>query len=241
MTTRNIRAFDYVNHPYEAVRDALSADIGGIFQRATKVAEERRDELVAALEVSIGGLQVSKDVTIQVGAIREQGAVHARVTHVELAWQAAAQPALFPMMKADLRIYGLSPTETQIDLSGEYEPPLGLLGSAIDAVVGHRLAEASVHRFVRAVVERLRHDIKRSTLAPEGNAEQYRPLHGNNGAWFRAVRLRPASTYEQRSSAGPLQSQRPRCTEARGSRSKPSENRRILPAPRDPGVRSVFQ
>jgi hypothetical protein len=36
---------------------------------------------------------------------------------------------------------------------------MGVLGTAIDAVVGHRIAEASVHRFVRAVVERLRQDL----------------------------------------------------------------------------------
>src|SRR5688572_27787934 len=161
MATTRIRAYDYVNHPYELVRDAMRADTAGILQRATRVAEERGDEIVAALEVSVAGLRVSKDVTIRVGAIREEGSVHARVTHVELEWQAREQPGLFPIMKADLRLYSLSPTETQVELSGDYEPPLGLLGGALDAVVGHRLAEASVHRFVRAVVERLRQDVKR--------------------------------------------------------------------------------
>jgi hypothetical protein len=61
-------------------------------------------------------------------------------------------------MKADVAIYPLSPTETQIDFSGKYEPPLGLFGGAMDAAVGHRMAEASVHRFVVAVVERLRQE-----------------------------------------------------------------------------------
>jgi hypothetical protein len=36
---------------------------------------------------------------------------------------------------------------------------MGVLGTALDAVVGHRIAEASVHRFVRAIVERLRQDL----------------------------------------------------------------------------------
>lgn len=160
MATHRIRAYDYVNHPYESVRDAVRADAAGILQRATMMAEKRGGEIVAALEVNIAGLRVSKEVVVRVGAIREEGSVHSRVTHVELEWQAREQPGLFPAMKADLRIYPLSPTETQIDLEGDYEPPLGLLGSAVDAVVGHRLAEASVHRFVRAVVERLRQDVQ---------------------------------------------------------------------------------
>ena len=59
-------------------------------------------------------------------------------------------------MRADLSVYPLSGKETQVDLRGTYAPPLGLLGGAIDALAGHRIAEAAVHRFVTAVAERLR-------------------------------------------------------------------------------------
>jgi len=159
MTKRVVRAFDYVNHPYEPVRDAVRKDAAGIFQKATQAAEERGGQIVASLSVNLSGLQISKDIAVQIGAMREEGSLFSRVTHVELEWHAAENPGLFPAMKADLKIYPLSATETEIDLSGEYEPPLGLLGGAIDAVLGHRLAEASVHGFVRAVVERLRRDV----------------------------------------------------------------------------------
>ena len=62
-------------------------------------------------------------------------------------------------MSAELRVYPLSFTETQVELVGNYDPPMGALGTALDAVLGHRIAEASVHRFVRAIVERLRQDL----------------------------------------------------------------------------------
>jgi hypothetical protein len=159
MSKRAIRAFDYVNHRYEAVRDAIRSDAAGIFQRATRVATERGGEIVAALSVNISGVQLSKNVAIEIGAISEEGSSLTRVTHVPLSWHASENPGLFPVLQADLRIYPLSSTETEVDLVGEYEPPLGLLGGAIDAVVGHRLAEASVHRFVSEVVERLRRDV----------------------------------------------------------------------------------
>ena len=81
------------------------------------------------------------------------------MTRVPLRWQARDTPGLFPAMQAELKIYPLSFTETQVELSGHYDPPMGVLGSAVDAMVGHRLAEASVHRFVRAIVERLRQDL----------------------------------------------------------------------------------
>jgi hypothetical protein len=54
-------------------------------------------------------------------------------------------------MKADLSIYPITATETQLDFNGLYEPPLGPLGKAVNAIIGHPIAEASVHRFVSDV------------------------------------------------------------------------------------------
>jgi len=164
MSQREIRAFDYVNQPYEPVRDALSAHAPSIFQRATKLAEDRSGELVASLSVDVAGIQVSKDIKIQIGTIREETSGHgelSRITHIPLEWQAMDAPGLFPAMKAELKVYPLSFTETQVELSGSYDPPMGVLGSAVDRVLGHRLAEASVHRFIKAIVERLKADLGR--------------------------------------------------------------------------------
>ena len=162
MTEREIRAFDYVNQPYEPVRDALQKNALSIFQRATKLAEDRSGDLVASLSVDLAGVKVTKDIAIQVGDIREEAAGHgelSRVTHIPLEWEAADSPGLFPAMRAELKVYPLSFTETQVELSGSYDPPMGVLGSAVDRMLGHRLAEASVHRFVRAIVERLKVDL----------------------------------------------------------------------------------
>jgi hypothetical protein len=67
-------------------------------------------------------------------------------------------------MQAELSFWPLTSTETQLELEGAYEPPLGLVGGAIDAAVGHRLAEAVVHRFLNDVVEQLRRDIPLRTF-----------------------------------------------------------------------------
>jgi len=158
---RTIRAFDYVNQPYEPVRDAIRNDALAILSKATKLAQERGETVVAALRVSLAGIELSKDVSIRVVSIDEEGgaSVLSRVTHVKLEWQATDSPGLFPAMSADLRVYPLSHTETQVELVGEYEPPMGALGKLLDAVAMHRLAEASVHHLVTSVVERLREDL----------------------------------------------------------------------------------
>ncbi len=71
-------------------------------------------------------------------------------------WEAAERPRLFPLMNAQLSLYPLTARETQLDFLGQYDPPLGLLGGAVDAVIGHRIAEASVHRLVADVARYLR-------------------------------------------------------------------------------------
>ena len=156
---REVRAFDYVNHPYEPVRDLLLKEAPRIFAGATKVAETRAGEIVSSLSIDIKGIQISKDITIKVRSFQERpGPKLTHVLHIGLDWEAKESPGLFPVMKADLSLYPLSSTETQVDLTGHYEPPMGALGGVIDAALGHRLAEASVHRFLAEVVERLRRE-----------------------------------------------------------------------------------
>ncbi len=160
--SREIRSFDYVNHPYDKVREALAGDAASVFRSATRAAASRSQSVAAALEIDIAGLKVAKDIEISVEDIEEDttGARSTPRTRLQVAWAAASSPGLFPLMKAEMAIYPLTGTETQIDFFGRYEPPMGWLGSAVDAVAGHKIAEASVHRFVNRVAEYLR-----STLA----------------------------------------------------------------------------
>lgn len=153
-----IRCYDYVNHPYEQVRDALSNDPAAIFQAATKAAASRAKTVASELRVNVAGIEVGTDISIVVRKVEEfAGEVKSPpTTRLELEWEAAKTPRLFPFMRAELCIYRLTATETQLDFSGRYEPPLGALGSTIDAIIGHRIAEASVHRFVSDVADYLR-------------------------------------------------------------------------------------
>jgi hypothetical protein len=156
--SREIRCYDYVNHSYEQVRDALSHDAIAVFQSATKAAASRAQSVAAELRVDIGGIAIEADIRIEVRKVEERPAdsMSGPVTRLQLEWEAARNPRLFPFMKADLSIYPLTSTETQLDFSGVYEPPLGPLGKAMNAVAGHRIAEVSVHRFVNDVAGYLR-------------------------------------------------------------------------------------
>lgn len=155
---RKVRSFDYVNHPYPRVSEALSEHPLEIFRSASRAAAARVRSLASELRVSLGGIEVGAEIDISVGLIEEaeRGPTAGPVTRLHLEWEAARHPRLFPLMRGVLAAYALTASETQLDFSGEYDPPLGALGDALDAAVLHRLAEASVHRFIQDVAQHLR-------------------------------------------------------------------------------------
>jgi hypothetical protein len=155
---REIRCYDYVNHSYEQVRDALAGDTLAVFQAATNTAAMRARSVASQLRADIGGIGVEADIKISVHKVEEKASegMAGPSTRLQLEWEAATMPRLFPLMKAELSIYPLTTTETQLDFLGSYEPPLGALGKAMNAIAGHRIAEASVHRFVSDVAGYLR-------------------------------------------------------------------------------------
>ena len=159
---QTIRCFDYVNHPYQQVRDKLSEDALVVFQAATKGATSRARSVASGLRVDIGGVTVEAGIRIIVKTIAETARTGANTdpsTRIELEWEAEKMPYLFPLMRAELSIYPLTSTETQLDFSGVYEPPMGVIGSAVDGIAGHRIADATVHRFVADVAAYLRQSL----------------------------------------------------------------------------------
>ena len=159
---RKIRCYDYVNHPYERVRDELKQNALMVFQSATKTAASRAQSVAAELRVDFAGIGVKSDIKIDVKRIDEKAAGSASIpsTKLTLQWEAARLPRLFPLMKGELFVYPLTATETQLDFSGVYKPPFGTVGKTVNAIVGHRIAEASVHRFVGEVAGYLRQALR---------------------------------------------------------------------------------
>jgi hypothetical protein len=159
---RKIHCYDYVNHSYEQVCSALSTDAPGVFQSATKAAASRAQSIASELRIDIGGIGIQADIQVSVKNIEVKPgkARSGPVTRLQLEWEAARMAKLFPLMNADLSIYPITATETQLDFDGFYQPPLGPLGKAMNAMAGHRIAKACIHRFVSDVAEYLRKTLR---------------------------------------------------------------------------------
>jgi hypothetical protein len=156
--THPLRCYDYVNHPFARVREAVNEHASEIFKLATTSASERQRDIGVQLRVRVGALEIGTEVSVKVGPVHDtmSSPLGHEVAEFPLEWSSIKNPSLFPHMKAKLSVYPLSNTETQLELEGSYDPPLGVLGDAIDAVVGKRIAEATVLRFVQDVAAQLR-------------------------------------------------------------------------------------
>ncbi len=72
-----------------------------------------------------------------------------------ISWRSSKSERLVPMLDADLELVALDGSGCQLSLMGSYRPPLSVIGAAGDRLLGHRVAEACVRRFVLDVAERV--------------------------------------------------------------------------------------
>jgi hypothetical protein len=162
-----LRVYDYVNHPFAKVSAALSQDTAGILRRATTVAGARADELGGTLHAHVGPIDVTAEIGIEVGPIDETPLASGRAAlRIPITWHAIHATRAFPAMQAELTIYPLTSTETQLELAGTYAPPLGALGRAIDSALLHRIAEASVLQLLQEVARYLRETLNAPVARP---------------------------------------------------------------------------
>lgn len=151
----NIRWQERVHRPYETVRLALEASSSEIIKWATCAAvEQSQEEVVADLHTKVAGIEFHRDVVVMIKSCEELKSESQHRLAIELEWRSVEAAGFFPIMNAKLFVIPVG-GEAQLDFRGEYNPPLGIVGQAIDAVVGERIAESSVKHFVSEIAERL--------------------------------------------------------------------------------------
>ncbi len=149
----------YVHRRFEDVCRLLSEHPERVLQGATDSAAGVAEGVVADLHFAVGGFEVGKAVRIRAGEMDRDGD---QVARLPVEWEAEGNRGLFPTMVADLEVYTLAEEPrplTQVALVGHYRPPLSVLGAAGDALAGRRVAEATVHHFVKEIRERIEREL----------------------------------------------------------------------------------
>ena len=71
-----------------------------------------------------------------------------RAAGLAIRWEATGPAGgLFPVLDADLRLASTGDQATLLTMAGAYRPPLGPLGEALDRVILHRVADATIRHF----------------------------------------------------------------------------------------------
>lgn len=143
----------FLNLPYPArdVEEALLQAPERWIPTLARDARHRGEALLARVGFGPARLRVAKRVEIRVGQVRQLPAK----TLLPVSWKATGASAIFPVMEGDIEVAPLGPRLTQLSFSGRYEPPLSVLGRALDRALLHRVAEATVKDFLDQVGDRL--------------------------------------------------------------------------------------
>ena len=134
---------------FTVARERLMQLAGSEFLLSTS--EDAYDLGTAGLaRVGIPGL--SKLVRVQARDLAvTQGSVG-----LAIRWEATGPGGgLFPVLDADIRLVREGGRAAVLTMSGVYRPPLGALGQALDRVVLHRVAAATIRDFLAQVAARI--------------------------------------------------------------------------------------
>jgi hypothetical protein len=136
----------YVELPLAAgqVEESLLASPPGWLAAIAGEAQARGDELLTAVGVGPLGPRLGRRVAIELGdPVRFPS-----MTSLPLTWEPIGLEGLLPRLDATIEVGSLGQDRTQLAISARYRPPLGVVGRAIDLVLLHRVAEATLKDFL---------------------------------------------------------------------------------------------
>ena len=141
------------------IDDEVPLDVGFDAARARLADLARDDTLASAAEAAYGegvtelikvGPLGSEPGTSKMVEVRFRNLVE-RDDYAGLAvrWEATGPGGgLFPALDADIMVMPAGERSSKLRLTGSYRPPLGALGSALDAAILHRVARATIRAFL---------------------------------------------------------------------------------------------
>jgi hypothetical protein len=109
------------------------------------------EKLLSELGFNLGKRRVGRRIKVDIGAPKTA----AGLMFLHIRWQASTVTGLFPTLEGDLEVAALGRAKTQLGLSANYKPPLGLVGKIADRALFHRVAEVTVKDFLERIGERL--------------------------------------------------------------------------------------
>jgi hypothetical protein len=112
------------------------------------------DGLLAKIGVQVAGIRLYKHGRVAFGAARLNTGPGR--TLLPVSWESTGGPPVFPRLEGTLAIEALDHDLGRLTLSANYDPPLGQIGAALDRILLHRLAEATISDFLERLASQLK-------------------------------------------------------------------------------------
>ena len=145
-----VRYFVELSLPSDDVEKVLVQDPASWIPGIAGRADERGTELLT--EVGIGAEHLAHaSVALEFGALLKMPSK----TLLPFRWTAVGGGGLLPALEGDIEVARLGANMTQLAVNAQYEPPFGALGRAIDRILMHRVAEATLKDFLDRISETL--------------------------------------------------------------------------------------
>lgn len=160
------RYFIELPFPFATVEQALLSAPQDWVPGLARDAESRGELLLAEVGFGSDGHRAQKRVEIEIGAPYR----FPSKTILPVTWRATGAAGLFPVFDADIEVAPLGARRTQLSISARYKPPLGAVGRAIDRVLMHRVAEATIKDFLDRAGEALQGRVAEPGRSVEADA-----------------------------------------------------------------------
>ena len=144
-----------IERPLSSVVATMADDPGEVLANATKAAVSKANEVIVHLEGKWAWFDLDESVQAEVGTLEEDRSM----ARIPLSWKADKHKRLLPSLQGHLGFYSLSAKHTELSYTATYAPPLGLFGGIEDFLVGRRVLDAVLGRFLEEVVSHLEVEI----------------------------------------------------------------------------------
>jgi len=144
-----LRAFAEIRVPAGAATTVLRRLPQTLVEGFAVEAIDHGHTVLAQVGFPMAGRRLDKQVEIELGDPVETPSR----TWLPLTWKPTGAEGLFPSLEGELEAAPLGKDLTQIGLSARYKPPFGVLGTTLDRMFLHRVAEATVQDFVQRVAD----------------------------------------------------------------------------------------
>ena len=140
-----------VARPFEEVGAQIAKGAGNWLPDMANDANGGGEKLLSELGFDLGKRRVGRHIKVEIGAPKAS----AGLIFMPIRWRAATEAGLFPTLEGELEVAAIGSARTQVGLSANYEPPLGVLGKIADRTLFHRVAEVTVKDFLERIGQRL--------------------------------------------------------------------------------------